>query len=50
MPHQLEKPLWNPYFAGILLGLVLIASYLVMGTGVGSSRQPSKTRSELSGR
>ena len=37
MPHQPEKPLWNPYFAGIMLGLVLIASYLVMGTGVGSS-------------
>ena len=28
---------WNPYFAGFMLGLVLLASFLVMGNGLGSS-------------
>lgn len=37
MTEPREQPLWNPYFAGVMLGLVLIASYLIMGTGVGSS-------------
>lgn len=36
-PEHQEQPIWNPYFAGVVLGLVLLASYLVMGTGVGSS-------------
>lgn len=28
---------WNPYFAGVMLGLVLLASFLVMGRGIGAS-------------
>ena len=32
-----SKPFWNPYVAGIALGLVLLASFLVMGFGLGSS-------------
>jgi uncharacterized protein len=28
---------WNPYLAGVALGLVLAATYLVMGTGLGAS-------------
>ncbi|HYM62276.1 MAG TPA: YeeE/YedE thiosulfate transporter family protein [Thermoanaerobaculia bacterium] len=28
---------WNPYVAGIALGLVLLASFLVMGKGLGAS-------------
>jgi uncharacterized membrane protein YedE/YeeE len=28
---------WNPYLAGIALGLVLLATYLVMGHGLGAS-------------
>jgi hypothetical protein len=32
-----EKPLWNPYIAGFFLGLVLLASFLVMGWGLGAS-------------
>jgi hypothetical protein len=28
---------WNPYLAGVALGLVLLAAYLVMGTGLGAS-------------
>ena len=34
---QSERPLWNPYLAGIALGLVLLATYLLMGFGLGGS-------------
>lgn len=33
----MQKPFWNPYLAGVALGLVLLATYLVMGFGLGSS-------------
>ena len=32
-----ERPLWNPYVAGIALGLVLLASFVVLGFGLGAS-------------
>ncbi len=35
--EPVERPLWNPYVAGAVLGLVLLASYLVMGFGLGAS-------------
>lgn len=31
------KPYWNPYWAGFGLGLVLLASFVVMGRGLGAS-------------
>ena len=31
------KPLWNPYVAGVSLGLVLLTSFLVIGQGLGAS-------------
>lgn len=31
------RPYWNPYIAGAGLGLVLLLSYLVLGTGLGAS-------------
>jgi uncharacterized membrane protein YedE/YeeE len=31
------RPFWNPYLAGVVLGVVLLASFLVMGWGLGSS-------------
>jgi hypothetical protein len=31
------KPLWNPYVAGAALGIVLLASFVVMGQGLGAS-------------
>lgn len=31
------RPYWNPYAAGIGLGLVLLFSYVVLGTGLGAS-------------
>lgn len=32
-----DKPLWNPYLAGFMLGLVLFASFLLTGRGLGAS-------------
>jgi uncharacterized membrane protein YedE/YeeE len=32
-PH----PLWNPYLAGMLLGLVLLATYAIAGRGLGAT-------------
>jgi hypothetical protein len=34
---QKPSPLWNPYFAGVLLGLTLLASLLTLGAGLGAS-------------
>jgi hypothetical protein len=31
------RPYWNPYVAGLGLGLVLLFSYVVLGTGLGAS-------------
>ncbi|NOX52829.1 MAG: transporter, partial [Planctomycetes bacterium] len=30
-----EDRFWNPYLAGLALGLVLLASFLIMGKGLG---------------
>ncbi|HET8797416.1 MAG TPA: YeeE/YedE thiosulfate transporter family protein [Thermoanaerobaculia bacterium] len=35
--NETEPKFWNPYLAGIALGLVLLASFLVMGHGLGAS-------------
>ena len=32
-----EDRFWNPYFAGLMLGLVLLMSFLIMGKGLGAS-------------
>jgi hypothetical protein len=37
------KPYWNPYAAGVLLGLVLLAAYLIAGQGLGASAFPKRT-------
>lgn len=31
------RPYWSPYLAGVALGLIVLASYLVMGFGPGAS-------------
>ncbi|MFH0882241.1 MAG: YeeE/YedE thiosulfate transporter family protein [bacterium] len=31
------QPYWSPYLAGTMLGLVLLLSYLLLGTGLGAS-------------
>jgi uncharacterized membrane protein YedE/YeeE len=35
--EPVDRPLWNPYVAGMVLGLVLLGSFLVMGFGLGAS-------------
>ncbi len=37
MQTEMERPFWNPYLAGVVLGLVLLATFLIMGFGLGSS-------------
>lgn len=37
-----ERPLWNPYLAGVALGLLVLVSYLIMGFGLGSSSAPTR--------
>lgn len=32
-----QKPLWNPYVAGMALGLVLLGSFVLTGRGLGAS-------------
>jgi hypothetical protein len=34
------KPYWNPYLAGLLLGGALLASFLILGAGLGASAAP----------
>ena len=34
------RPYWNPYVAGLLLGGALLASFLVLGAGLGASAVP----------
>ena len=35
--NDAPKPYMNPYMAGVLLGLTLLASYLILGAGLGAS-------------
>ena len=37
------RPYWNPYVAGILLGLTLLAALLVAGNGLGATAFPKRT-------
>lgn len=41
--------LWSPYPAGVLLGLVLLASYLVAGRGLGATAAFSAVAAALTG-
>ncbi len=36
------KSYWNPYLAGLLLGLTLLATFLVAGQGLGASALPKR--------
>jgi len=36
-PTKPAEPYWNPYLAGVGLGLVLLASFVIMGRGLGAS-------------
>jgi uncharacterized membrane protein YedE/YeeE len=37
MAERQSKPYWNPYVAGFVLGLVLLAAFVIMGRGLGVS-------------
>ena len=36
------RPYWNPYLAGLLLGLTLLATFVVAGEGLGASAFPKR--------
>ena len=36
------KPYWNPYLAGAVLGLALLAAFVVAGQGLGASALPKR--------
>lgn len=36
------RPYWNPYVAGVLLGLTLLATFVVAGQGLGASAFPKR--------
>jgi hypothetical protein len=38
---------WNPYFAGFLLGLVLIATFFITGRGLGASGAAKSTVTQM---
>lgn len=42
------KPYSNPYLAGLLLGCVLLASFVVLGTGLGASGGMARVGAALS--
>ena len=37
MTDRPARPYWNPYLAGFVLGLVLLAAFVIMGRGLGVS-------------
>lgn len=43
------KPYLNPYLAGVVLGLVLLASFLVLGVGLGASAGIARAGAYLQG-
>jgi uncharacterized membrane protein YedE/YeeE len=47
-PHGGPKPYANPYLVGVLLGLVLLASFAVLGAGLGASGGISRFGAALS--
>ncbi len=36
-PQSPRTPYWNPYFGGIALGVILFASFIISGHGLGAS-------------
>lgn len=50
-PLQPESPraarYWNPYLAGVGLGVTLIASYVVLGAGLGASATVARAAAEV---
>jgi len=49
MSYENQKSYGNPYLAGLLLGAVLLASFLLLGAGLGASSGIARTGAFLSG-
>ena len=41
------RPLWHPYAAGVVLGLVLILTYILVGNGLGASGMFTRVAAEI---
>jgi hypothetical protein len=37
LPRAKAQPFWNPYAVGFLLGLVLLATFVITGRGLGAT-------------
>ncbi len=48
IPNGGSKPYANPYLAGVLLGLVLLASFVLLGAGLGASSGIARIGASLS--
>jgi hypothetical protein len=48
IPDSGPKPYMNPYLAGVLLGLVLLASFVILGAGLGASGGIARIGASLS--
>lgn len=48
--RNVPRPLWNPYVAGILLGLGLLATFLVTGNGYGVTGATTLATAAVAGR
>ena len=49
LPCSCPRPYMNPYAAGVLLGLMLLASFLVLGVGLGASAGIARVGAFLQG-
>ena len=49
LPARAPARYWNPYFAGVLLGLVLLAAYSTTGRGLGASAGFSAIATRIAG-
>jgi len=49
VPATTSKPYWNPYVVGFLLGLVLLATYIVTGRGLGATGAFSSVAAAIAG-
>jgi len=45
-----DRPYWSPYLAGLGLGLTLLATYIVMGHGLGASGAFTQAAASLTAR
>lgn len=46
VPPRPASPFWNPYVAGVGLGLTLLVSFLTLGAGLGASGAIARTGAE----